>query len=164
MAQVFSFVCRDCGKRHEGSPSLSFASPFFWDDDAERIPWKTDITSDLCIVDSESYFIRCVLEIPIIGASEPFTWGVWVSQSRENFLAYSDAFPNTPERITFGYLANRIPGYPDTLNLHTQAHWRTSSLRPWIELEAGDHPLYRDYLHGISWETAVGLAAASYHE
>jgi hypothetical protein len=136
---TFRFVCAECGKLHEGSPSFSFAAPFAWDTSLSEEP-GCRLDSDLCVISGRDYFIRCILEIPIIDADEPFLWGVWVLQSEENWLAYDASFPNSPERVTFGYFSNSLPGYPETLSLHTQAHWRSDGERPWIELDAVDHP------------------------
>lgn len=163
MAGRLSFICPDCGRRHEGSPSLSFASPHYWDADAAQLMPQTELTSDLCMIEGRDHFIRCILEIPISEAEEPFVWGVWVSQSETNFNTYRERFDDTPERITFGYLSNRLWGYPDTLNLKTRVHWVSSGQRPWVEPEASDHPLYNDYVHGITWDRAIELVMPAFH-
>lgn len=164
MKRMFSFVCATCGKRHEGSPSVGYSAPFYWQE-AHRTDstGASRINDDFCMIERRDYFIRCVLEVPIRDVEEPFLWGVWVTQSEQNFRAYGDSFPDTPERCTFGYFANRLPGYPDTLNLHTQAHWQTGRGRPKVELEPTDHPLYRDWSEGISWERAAELAGPRFH-
>ena len=164
MSRSFSFTCPDCGERHDGAPSLGFSAPFYWDaDSGASDPANNKLTRDLCVVRGADFFIRCVLDIPIVGADEPFTWGVWVSQSESNYRAYESAFPDTPERTTFGYFSNRLPGYSDTLGLHAQAHWQLGRERPWIEIQVSDHPLYRDTVQGISWERAVELAVPVIH-
>jgi len=101
--------------------------------------------------------------VPINDAEEPFHWGVWVTQSEQNFRDYATSFHDTPEQRTFGYFANRLLGYPGTLNLHTQLHWQSGRSRPKVELEPSDHPLYHDWLEGISWEHAAELAGPYFH-
>lgn len=160
---TFSFVCPKCGERHEGSPSIGFASPHGWDETFRAKNSKNYwLTEDLCIIDSDR-FIRCILEVPILGASQPFLWGVWVSQSQENFRLYAETFESSPERVTFGYLSNRIPEYPDTLNLHTQVHWQSNGQRPWLEIEPTEHRLYNDWKDGITWDRAMELALPFQH-
>ena len=164
MRGSFSFTCPVCGQRHEGSPSVAFPTPFYWDPEAaRRDPANSKLNSDLCVIEERDFFIRCILEVPILGVEQPFCWGVWLTQGRENFAIYRDTFQNPPERTTFGYLANRLPGYPDTLNLEAKAHWRSGGLRPWIEIRESDHPLYHDWKYGISWERAIELAKPAFH-
>jgi hypothetical protein len=157
----FSFVCSCCGQRHDGLPDLAFRTPYYWSA-AVVGSGGNWITSDLCVID-EHYFIRCVLEVPIKGADLRLGWGVWVTQSRSNFDAYSASFDVPVEKATFGYLANQLPTYPDTLNLHTLAHWRLSNQRPLVEPEPSSHPLYRDWSEGIERERAIGLAELVLH-
>lgn len=101
--------------------------------------------------------------MPIHDVEEPFLWGVWITQSEQNFRDYIDTFHDTPERCTFGYFANRLPGYPDTLSLHTHVHWQAGRSRPKVELKPIDHPLYRDWSESISWERAAELAGPFFH-
>jgi hypothetical protein len=123
MESRFSFICTDCGERHEGSPSLSFSAPFYWDEEnAAADPDGSQLSTDFCSIGNRDFFIRCVLEIPIIGADEPFTWGIWISQSKTNFEKYVETFHSSPSMITFGYFANRLLFYADTLNLQAQVH------------------------------------------
>lgn len=70
---------------------------------------------------------------------------MWVSQSRANFELYGATFHDNPERVTFGWLADRLPHYPDTLNVPTDVHWQPDGDRPRVEIRPGDHPLYVDY-------------------
>lgn len=164
MQRTFSFHCATCGKSHEGSPSLAFSSPYYWQDGMQESPaGDSKLNDDFCMIERRDYFIRCILEIGIHDVEEPFLWGVWITQSEKNFHDYAATFPNSPERQTFGYFANRLPGYPDTLNLHCQVHWRSGRDRPWVGIAPSDHDLYRDWHEGISWERAVELAVPILH-
>ncbi|MGH6946441.1 MAG: DUF2199 domain-containing protein [Kiloniellales bacterium] len=161
---AFSFVCPKCGDKHEGSPSIGFASPHGWDESFRaKDPESYKLTEDLCIIDSDR-FIRCILEVPILEAAQPFLWGVWVSQSQENFRLYAETFESSPERVTFGYLCNRIPEYADTLNLHMHVHWQSNNQRPWLEIEPAEHRLYYDWKDGIAWDRAMELALPLQHQ
>ncbi|HJP67844.1 MAG TPA: DUF2199 domain-containing protein, partial [Sphingomicrobium sp.] len=121
------------------------------------------LNGDLCVVGGQDYFVRCVLEVQIQDADSMLGWGVWVSQSKSNFELYADTFDATPERVTFGYFANRLPAYPDTVNMRTQVHWQTGRKRPIIELEPSDHPLYRDWIEGIPRERAIEFVQKELH-
>jgi hypothetical protein len=66
-------------------------------------------------------------------------------------------FPSRPIAPWFGRLSNRLRGYPDTLNLKCQVHPREGRIRPWLQLEATDHPLAVEQLNGISFERLLDI-------
>jgi hypothetical protein len=161
---ALSFACSRCGKRHEGLPALGFGAPAYWDEGLrETDPDKNRLESDICIIQGTNFFIRGLLEVPVKGTDAVLVWNLWVTQSEANFHDYVDSLPKSPARVTFGYLANRLPGYADSLNLPTQVHWRPEGLRPWIELPPKPHPLCRDWLDGIAPERAAAFAEAVLH-
>lgn len=162
--KVFSFVCVTCGQLHEGSPSVGYSAPSYWTQEHRTdTTGASRLSNDFCMIERRDYFIRCILEVPIHDVEEPFLWGVWITQSEQNFRDYMDSFDKTAERCTFGYFANRLLGYPDTLSLHTRVHWQPGKDRPKVELKPVDHPLYHDWSKGISWERAVELAGPVLH-
>ena len=73
-------------------------------------------TKDYCTIthdESVDYFIRAVLEIPVIDHDTPMQWGVWVSLRESNYLKYM----NSPAEIIagerwFGWVCNTIHHYP----------------------------------------------------
>lgn len=98
------------------------------------------------------YFIHALIQIPVKGRVEPFVWGVWCSLSESSNLEIS-ALWDSPERVNmgphFGWLCNRLPGYPNTMLLKTHLHQQGPGLRPLIELERTEHPLAIDQREGI---------------
>lgn len=164
MAGLFSFRCRTCEEIHEGAPSFSFESPYYWHCLSNEEKLEGELGEDLCEVKSEVYFVRTCLEVPITGYPEPFLWGVWVSFSEENFTRYSTN--NSSELVEeeyFGWFNSKLPYYPDTINLKTLVHPRAHDLRPYLELEPTDHPLAVDFREGISFEKAQEIAEEAYH-
>src|SRR5919199_3155162 len=160
----FSFICSCCGERHDGLPALAFDAPAYWDEGLrEQDPEGNRLEIDICVVQGTNCFIRALLEIPVRGTDAVLVWNLWVTQGEANFRDYVATFPNSPSRVTFGYLANRLPRYPDTLNLPAQVHWRPDGERPWIELPPEGHPLCRDWRDGIEPERAVAFAEAVLH-
>ncbi|MGW2847054.1 DUF2199 domain-containing protein [Streptomyces sp. NPDC001274] len=106
-------------------------------------------------------------EIPVSGSPEPFSWGVWVSLSRENFGRALDRW-QTPGRESeppyFGWLSTELGLYsPRTTNLKTNAHTRAIGLRPRIELEPTDHPLAVEQRTGITLDRVREIAEAVLH-
>ncbi|MFJ9330276.1 DUF2199 domain-containing protein [Streptomyces sp. NPDC101230] len=43
------------------------------------------LSSDQCVIHAQHYFVKGLIEIPVIGSDDVLSWGVWVSLSRENF-------------------------------------------------------------------------------
>ncbi|MFZ1249396.1 MAG: DUF2199 domain-containing protein [Candidatus Saccharimonadales bacterium] len=151
-------VCGCCGKPLEGNlPALTYAMPAYWDDDVAQLP-NSELGSDFCCIEGKSYFIRAVLQIPIIDSDQTLDWGVWVSLSETNAKRYSKVY-GTPaeleEPIYFGWFSNILPDYPNTLNLKANVHLQGGNCRPLIELQhENDHPLCQEQHLGITLERA----------
>ena len=126
----------------------------------------SNLNSDFCSIEDRDFFIRGCIEIPIVGQADMFVWGVWSSLSKESFrraleLWVSDPAEDEPSR--FGWLSNNIEGYPATLNLKTNVHFRKGRSRPRIVLEPTDHPLTIEQRNGITIERVQEIAAALQH-
>jgi hypothetical protein len=77
---------------HAGVP-LSFAANYpdrYADLDREARELRAIAGSDQCIIDQEEFYIRGCLEIPIIGTSEVFLWGLWARVKETAFDEISD--------------------------------------------------------------------------
>jgi hypothetical protein len=161
--------CASCDEWHTG-PCLDFgfSEPYYWNKTHERAsrwtnliprglkrPSRTFLDSDYCSVEGESFFVRGLIHLPIIGAADSFCWGVWGSLSRANFeaLLKSEDDGGVAEfPPMFSWLSSQIPGYRDTLNLKMFVHIQEAGSRPHFRLERGDHPLCVEYHHGITPE------------
>ena len=161
------FRCTSCGEWHEGVPTYGFEAPVYYYavPENERAT-RCSLGTDDCVIDGEHFFVRGSLEIPVHGESETFSWGVWVSLSRDNFLTFVEYF-DQPRRSHvgpfFGWLSNSLPLYPDTVNLKTMAHLRDDGVRPYIELEPTDHPLAVEQRQGISVQRVAEIYSHLQH-
>jgi hypothetical protein len=160
--------CRVCGQQHDGLPlHYGVAAPalYFMIPESER-EQRCKLTSDVCMVDEQHWFIVGNLEIPIIGAKERFSWDVWVSLSEQNMKRVRQLW-ETPGREAeppyFGWLCTLLPGYPETLHLKTMVHTRAVGKRPFVELEATDHPLAVEQRDGITWDRVKEIAELVLH-
>ena len=134
-------------------------APFYWDQASEeQRAAEFELTLDICIWRDEHFFVRGVLEIPLLDREGSFDFGVWSTLSPENFERYMALF-DSRERASlgpmFGWFSNQLPGYPETLSLKCMVHPRDDGLRPSIELEATDHPLAVQQCGGIRFADAV---------
>ncbi|MEH6376237.1 DUF2199 domain-containing protein [Streptomyces sp. KLMMK] len=125
------------------------------------------LSADQCVIHAQHYFVKGLIEMPVIGSEEVFSWGVWVSLSRESFSRAADLW-DTPgresEKPYFGWLTTDLPIYaPPTLNLKTNVHTRPVGERPYVELEPTDHPLAVEQRTGITVDRVREIAAAMLH-
>jgi hypothetical protein len=58
---------------------------------------------------------------------------------------------------------NRLPGFPDTVNLKANIHTRAAGVSPLVELEPTEHPLAIALRQGISKEDCEGLVLKLRH-
>jgi hypothetical protein len=137
----------------------------------EEYEVRVEYDDDLCLIragegqDQDICAIRAMLEVPIHGAAEPFSWGVWVTQSKESFRRYLDGV-GTDQRgqISFGWLPVVLSSYrrdhsdEPLENLACDVIWQDVGMRPKILLHESDHPLVEDQRKGISWKKAVEIA------
>jgi hypothetical protein len=166
--------CVSCGETHRGLFDLATDGPEHWQGSREKEPnsaleGRTDIlTEDFCVIEGRDRFIRCVLELPIVGSSEEvFGYGVWSTLSPANFDRYVETFDSGDQDDLgpwFGWFSNRLTGYPDTLNLKCQVHPRSGRQRPLIELEPTDHPLAVEQREGITIDRLMELFALNGHD
>lgn len=162
MAAIFSYKCSCCDKICEGSPSFGFRRPEHWLQQRDEVRAAGFSNDDKCWYEDEDgvhYFIRTILEIPIVGIEEPFLWGVWVSLSKtsyERYIATYDA-PALGDKW-FGYLCSDVPGYDNTFSLEATVRPRPGKSRPVMSLHEADHQLALDFQKGISVARAQELA------
>ncbi|RAJ72686.1 MULTISPECIES: DUF2199 domain-containing protein [unclassified Streptomyces] len=124
------------------------------------------LSADQCVVRGRHYFVKGMIEIPVIDSEGVFSWGVWVSLSRESFSRAADLW-DTPgreaEQPYFGWLTTDLSLYPTTLNLKTHVHTRPVGERPFVELEPTDHPLAVEQRTGITLDRVREIATAVLH-
>lgn len=140
-----SFVCSVCGETHEGLAAWAYGRPDNWLglSDSEKAEGKC--SDDLCRTPHGHFFVRAVLELPLIGGPQPtFEFGVWGSLSAANFERYVDTFDDDDQSKLgpmFSYLSNEVRGFPDSFALKSNLLPQDHRKRPFVELEPTDHPL-----------------------
>jgi len=165
---VNGYTCATCGGFHAGLPlAYGAAAPLLWESIPENEREERGVlTSDLCAVDKEHFFILGRLEIPIIDEAGEFSWNVWVSLSKDSFKRVTELWDTEgreKEPPYFGWLSTSLPCYPDTLNLKAHVHTRSVGMRPYVELEPTDHPLAVEQRTGISIERVQEIAECVLH-
>lgn len=168
-ANMGGYICQRCSQYHEGVP-LSYAvdAPLLWHQIPEREKKRNcKLTSDICIINDEYFFVAGNIEIPIINSDSIFKWIVWVSLSQNNFIRTTDLWYEQGREVEppyFGWLSVELPVYPiSTGNLKTLVHTRPVGVRPFVELEPSDHPLAVEQREGITMERVQQIAEIFFH-
>ena len=167
MSETFRFICECCGEEHTGLPDYGFDAQIYYHEvPAEEREARCRLSDDFFVLDDSYYFVRSVLLIPIKQISESFGWGLWTSLSKQNFQRYQelwDAESPGDEGPYFGWLSNKLPLYPDTMNLKVAVHLQDRGNRPLLELEPTAHPLAIDQREGITQERAKEIVQSLLH-
>ncbi|MFD6969963.1 DUF2199 domain-containing protein [Streptomyces sp. NPDC059979] len=167
MSIDLGFTCSSCGEHHADLPmAYSAMAPDDWDPSFENDP-DSMLSSDQCVIKGQHFFVRGMIEIPVIDSQDVFSWGVWVSLSRDNFARALEVW-NTEgreaEKPYFGWLSTELALYSEsTTNLKTNAHTRPVGKRPSIELEPTEHPLAVEQRTGITQDRVREIAVAVLH-
>lgn len=149
------YRCPSCAKIHQGFPALAYGLPdeIFALPDAEQ-ERRAVTSSDLCILDDERYFIRCVLVIEVNGYEETFEYGPWVEVSAEDFGRYAVWFNlgvSPGWRTIEGRLANAFPAYQaPTVGVSCRVVLPDDDdSRPFVEITAQSHQLADEQTQGM---------------
>ncbi len=163
-----TFLCSSCGDIHDGPPfSYELQAPDYWYQiPREQHERRSELTSDLCVVDNEFFFIKGNLWMPVVNNESLFNLTVWASLSRHNFERTIDLWEiagREKEPPFFGWLSNEISLYPGTLNLKVSVQTSPVGERPSITLEPTDHPLSLEQQQGITLDRVQQLAERVLH-
>ena len=89
---------------------------------------------------------------------------MWVSLSEPSYRRYLETWDKPDENESwFGWFCNRLPYYPDTINLKARVRPRTGGNRPYIELERSRHPLAEHQSAGLTVMLAREIAEHAVH-
>ena len=163
-----SWVCACCGETHSSVP-LSFAVDYpdvYANMTEEERAEHAEASFDQCVIDDGTLAIRGLVEIPIHGTSERFLWGVWARVHHDDFTQIHDSWEEKGREGTRGpfkrRMVNRLPLYPDTLNLKLTIKIQPLGSRPLFFLDE-EHPLATQQRDGMSLEQARAIASQLMH-
>lgn len=139
-------------------PDEAFALPR-----AEREK-RASLSANLCVLDNERHFIRCVLNVRVEDCASEFAYGPWIEVDRATFNRYAvdldggsdGSWDGAPGRI-----ANAFPAFtPVTLGLACTIR-RPSDVeqRPFVEITDECHPLGAEQREGMPYARAIEVAS-----
>jgi hypothetical protein len=156
-----SYVCSVCGETHDDLGAWALDKPDTWLALSDEQRAQGHCGSDLCETPDGHFFVRGVLEVPLIGGPQPtFEFGVWGSVSGENFRRYVETFDHDDQSKLgpmFSYLSNELGGFPGSFALKASLHPQNNRKRPMMELEPTDHPLAVAQREGIAFEKVLEI-------
>jgi hypothetical protein len=153
------WTCGTCEQVHTGMFDLACRAPDPWSGDETYEPnsaIKLDgdfLSEDFCILGGEHFLVRCVLEIPVHGIAQKFSFGVWGSLSREHFEQYLEAF-DSGDCGGMGpwwcWLCNTLKPHALERPLGCWMYPQLGRQRPVLKVDQADHPLAVAQVEGIS--------------
>src|SRR5688572_12832266 len=134
--------CPTCGEEHErldptfARPDVVFAMS------ARQKKGRVMENDDVCALRGEQgnpdrFFVRCTLPVRLLDAPGISSWGLWAEVTEEDSRVIWKAW-NDPDQNRIppmqARLANRIPGYPDTIGLPVLLKLTGPTTRPELSL------------------------------
>lgn len=155
----FRYRCSQCDKVHVGLPDVCFPTPDCVRDlPQDEFDNSCLISEDICIVGGNSYYIYCVLEVPVIDYPDRFGWGVWCETSWTPFKRYWETLSD-PQAVRLpaagGRIANNLANMPATAGTRCEIRFRRKGARPVVTLPPSKHRLYAIQQQGLTVEQAI---------
>jgi hypothetical protein len=118
------------------------------------------LTDDFCIIDDKRFFIRGVIELPILGGGgKSLGYAIWAEVSRASFNDYVKAFddPSAAPPPMVGTFANQLQGFAGTLGQACTVRHRPGPARPQVTLNDARQPMAEAQLRGITLDRLLEL-------
>ena len=162
-----AFTCAVCGETHAGETRdirMGLPQPIFLLDEEERLE-RAYVEDDFAVLHGgrgDRYFVRALLELPIVEEEGYFGYSSWIEVTSADVAALGELWDDEEGWRSgpfAGTLANELSPYAFTEGLPLRIRLREVNLLPLAELEDGDHELVRAQRNGISSHRAHELAA-----
>lgn len=177
--------CKVCKAVHQDVPLVFFCgNPHDYEDlDDEAKKSRAKVSSDLCSIDNQRFYVRGLVEVPVLepeldkgptaaaakaNAPKKFSdiklvWGVWVQVDAQEFFKIMEKWSDDAELVVPGMLGNIMQPYPDTLHQPVTMRTRPGGLRPIVTLDSADNSLATEVNNGISFKRLETLIESVLH-
>jgi hypothetical protein len=152
--------CAQCGTFHDpGELEIGFSRPDVIADldDAARAAMARD-SDDLC-QHAGRYYVRGVLEVPVLGEDEAFGFGAWAELAKADFETLVRRWddPDQGDQPPFpARLANALQPFPEDVGVPVDVQLIDPDTRPLLKVHAGPGDLARAVADGVSPATVLG--------
>ena len=164
--------CASCDVEHSGIFDLAAFAPYFWTEEevyAQNSEVRLDgnfLSEDFCVINGESFFVRCVLKLPVKNPEYDFGFGVWSTLSKSNFEKYLKGFDdgNYDEGTAWtGWFSTQIKGLDNTLRQKCWVIPQKGHQRPLIKFMDKGHQVSIAQKKCLPAETLLEIYSASGH-
>lgn len=161
-----AWVCDVCGQVHDELPrDFGWKLPDeLWELPEEvrqeMLDWSTDVAYN-----EGRWFLRGVLYVPFNFDEGQWGWGIWVEVEEEVMGAAYRCFEMdaTNEPRQPGTIANKIPGFEDSIGQSVDIQFLTPDKRPIFFFPAeSEYPLAKEQREGISAERYHAVLDSTY--
>lgn len=158
--------CESCDAPHSGMFDLAAAAPDHWVKDCIYEPnsaLRLDddfLSEDFCVLGGRDFFVRCVLEIPVVGINQRFGFSCWSTLSRQNFQNYVGHFDDGhyPDAGPWSsWLSNYFYLYVADEPTACWMKPRNDRLRPTLHVHDPHHPLAIAQKKGIKPDEVLAI-------
>jgi len=165
------WTCRSCGQQHSGMFDIGALAPDPWRGPREPEPNSAVrlegnfLGTDLCVIEGEHFMVRCILEIPVHGMAESFSYGAWGSLKKENFELYIQEFEKGSGEVGpwWSWLCNQLKPFVEDESVICWMYPQAGNQRPHLWVDSEDHPLALAQRQGISPEEVLKIYEAYGH-
>jgi len=166
-----SYRCPCCGKPVQGVLDVGYDHPDAWPHISFRKNGGTVavgqdvLMADFCSI-GDQFYLRGLLSLPIRDTEAQFAFGPWALVEPETFRAYHTAFGTDKETdlgIHSGWLANDLPGFPDSIDFQLSIHFVGGSERPQFVMGTRS-ALEQTQSQGISFDRLLDIYATFGHD
>jgi hypothetical protein len=164
-----TYVCSVCGREHEGPPLAYDFPPIPASVGAavarDEVGRRTRRTDDQFFLDGERFWVKGLLELPVVDAAKPLLFGVWVEVEADVLEAIARAWDTAdPEQTRFaGTFDTIVWPYRNALGLPVGLDYRSREKRPQVVVLDAVHELGREQRDGITLDRVRELAASIEH-
>lgn len=164
----FEFECTRCSEIHKGIPTFGAECPItVLQVPEEQRESRVDLGTDDCVIDGKKFYVKGSIEIPVVGFSDPFIWGSWVSLSEESYQEFIECFDQDSRSHVGPFVGWHCCDFAvyekECTSLEAQIYLRDNGIRPSIKIKPTDHPLAVEQKNGITRDRLIQIYEQMMH-
>lgn len=151
--------CITCGEEHDLLEPTFLRPDVLVGMSAEEKKGRVFEHKDICALrgeggDPHRYFVRSKLPVRLLDAPGSTSWGLWVEVAEKDSNTVWHAWDDPEQRRIpqmQARVANRVPGYPDTIGVPALLKLTGPTTLPELSLDRDSaHPFVRECLAGVT--------------
>lgn len=157
-----NLTCGCCGEELTGLPldvSIGYPDRIMILSDEDKTKYVAKPCQSLMSWRNKEFFVRGIIELPILETEDKFCYGAWVQVSKKDYKKFLKAWvkskrnDETVDEHIYGFLACMMPPnlYPDAYGLNSVICDRPDKAAG-IVLEPTEHPLALEQRQGITMD------------